>query len=67
MAALLVMKRRTISAEGRSPLAAFPGFGINLAWNIRPRPHRAPPGDATIAGVAGAVVPDFGVAEERAR
>ena len=32
-----------------------------------PRPYRAPPGDATLAGGAGAVIPDFGVAEERAR
>jgi len=47
--------------------SSLPGFGINLARNIRPRPHRAPPGDAMLAGVAGAVIPDFGVAEERAR
>jgi hypothetical protein len=58
---------RHVIAEGRSPLVALPGFGINLGRNIRPRPHRAPSGDATLAGVAGAVIPDFGVAEERAR
>jgi len=66
MAALLVMKRCAISAERRSPLAALPGVGISLARNISPRPHRALPGDATLAGIAGAVIPGFGVAEERA-
>jgi hypothetical protein len=43
-----------------------PAVGINLARNIRPRPHGVPPGDAMLAGAAGAVIPGFGVAEERA-
>ena len=47
--------------------SSLPGFGINLARKHPPETAPGSTGDAMLAGAAGAVIPDFGVAEEHAR